>query len=400
VTAPGSVAQPQSTAISALRILATCEFVPSESCGGSDHVVWQVYRRIAAWGANVTILCFAPAGQGRVDFRRDGMRVIGVRALDLSRILRAEATVSASLIREATRVADDVRPTTVHANSLHFQSSAIAAMLARRRRLPLVTTAHIGDLKNLPRVMRSCVRTHERTMGRFILSTSRRVIAVSPSVEQHLHKLGVPASKTIVVPNGVDHQQFHPAPQRRAAGDRRARIAFVGRMIPNKGPDLFLEALRALAGMQIDFDAILIGDGPSRASLASSAVRYGLKDHVSFTGRVDNVAELLREVDVFVRPSLTEGMPLAVLEAMATGVCVVASDTGGNTDLIRHEQNGLLFRAGDSDDLATNLARVVVDRPLRLRLADAARACSAAHSWDDCAAATATVLLETGAHLP
>jgi glycosyltransferase involved in cell wall biosynthesis len=377
--------------LAGLRVLALCEFLPSESCGGSDQVVWQVYRRLAAWGAEVTVVSCAPPGRQPVDEVVEGVRLIGATSRDLARFLRVEATVSWPLVGEVFRAADRMKPAVIHANSLHFQSTVVGSLLHRRRGIPLVTTAHIGSLRHIGTPIRVAVALYERSVGRFVLSSSSRVIAVSPSVGEHLLRLGVPESKIAVVPNGVDHGEFRPA-QPRPSGPA-PRVAFIGRIIANKGPALFVEALAGLVDRGIGFDALIVGDGPSRHQVEQDVAQRGLSGRVTFTGHVRNVADILRAVDVLVRPSMTEGMPLAVLEAMASGVCVVASDVDGTTDLIDHERNGLLFPVGRADALTDRLARVLLDAPLRRRLAEAGLATAATHSWDACSASTAEVLI-------
>ena len=373
-----------------LRVLALTEFVPSDSCGGSDHVVWQVYRRIAAWGASVTVVSCVPQGHDRVDETMAGVHWIGVPSWDVGRVIRAEATVSLPLVPEVFRAARRLQPAVVHANSLHFQSTVVGALVARRRRYPLVTTAHIASLRHLAAPVRTAVGLYEQSVGRVVLGSSAHVIAVSASVRDHLRSLGVPESKITVVPNGVDTSDFRP--RARHAANAVPRVAFVGRIIPNKGPDILVRALADLARTGVAFDAVIVGEGPSRRALEKEVVDRGLGDRVKLTGHVRDVASILGSVDVLVRPSLTEGMPLAVLEAMASGVCVVASDVEGNNDLIEHERNGLLFAAGHEHALADALRRALCDAPFRRQLASRALSTAASFSWDACAASTAAVL--------
>jgi glycosyltransferase involved in cell wall biosynthesis len=103
----------------------------------------------------------------------------------------------------------------------------------------------------------------------------------------------------------------------------------------------------------------------------------------------------MRRADVIVRPSFTEGMPLSLLEAMASGACLVVSDIAGNRDLIRHNYNGLLVAAARPDLLADELERVLLSPGLRERLSTAAFSESQRYSWDKCAAETLAVLEQT-----
>ena len=281
----------------------------------------------------------------------------------------------------------------LHANHLMFQTSLAAARLQPRIGVPLVSTAHLGPLGFLPAGMRLPATIHEQSVGRFILGRSERVIAVASSVAVHLGELGVDRARIDVVPNGIDHVRFHPPAMSRAERNGAPpHIVFVGRLIANKGPGLFVWALRALTAAGLRFTAQVVGDGPLRARLEREVGRLGLGGRVSFAGEVDDVAERLREADILVRPSLTEGLPLAVLEAMASGTCVVASDIPGNAELVVDGGSGLLFRPGDARHLTSQLRSLVLDAGLRRRLADEGCRRAAGYSWDATAEATAKVL--------
>ena len=164
-------------------------------------------------------------------------------------------------------------------------------------------------------------------------------------------------------------------------------------MIQNKGPHILLEALHRLASERLDFTASFLGDGPMRRGLERKAKALRLEQQVRFAGHVDDVARQLANADIFVRPSLTEGLPLAVLEAMAARVCVVASDIPGNRDLVRNELNGLLFKPYDSSSLADALRRALRS-PLEARsLAEAGYETARSYSWENAARRTAESLL-------
>ena len=379
--------QPGPASLRGVRILAFCDYFSASSCGGSERVALEVYRRLAEWGAEVAVVT-AGAAAGVTDVA--GLRVFPVPTLDLARYVGAQVAVAPGARRVALQAAAEVRPHVLHANHLMFQTSLAAALVQPRVGVPLVSTAHLGSLASLPAAVRLPATVHEQAVGRFILRRSRRVIAVSASVAAHVASLGVDPSLIDVVPNGVDHGRFHPPPAERGEGP--PTIAFVGRLIANKGPALLVEALATLAATGLDFTAQVVGDGPLRARLERDVSRLGLGGPVSFTGEVADVAERLRDADILVRPSLTEGLPLAVLEAMASGACVLASDIPGNAELVVAGESGLLFRPGDARHLATQLATLVLDPALRRRLAAEGCRRAGAYSWDATAEATAKVL--------
>jgi glycosyltransferase involved in cell wall biosynthesis len=362
-------------------------------------VTLEIYKRLLAGGADVRLLTATPydsSGEGEVE----GVPVVRVRSMDLSRLLGAQVSLSPRLAGLALRLVDGFRPDVLHANSLHFQTSIAAAFAQQRRGIPMVTTAHIGSSSELRGRIRLATGVYERTVGRYILGRSTRVIAVAPSVADHLRTLGVPADRIDVVPNGVDQTRFAP---RQPAGNHdrdpgeAPLVVFVGRLIDNKGPQLFVEALATLRDQGVGFRAALVGDGPMEASLRSRVAGAGLAELVHFAGQSSDVPGWLAKASVFVRPSFTEGMPLTVLEAMASGTPVVVSDIPGNTELVRDGVNGLLFSVGDATSLAGKLRRAIEDGEGAAKMAAAASETARSYTWDACAASTLKVLTQAAA---
>src|SRR5260370_4542997 len=249
-----------------LRVLACCERIPFGSCGGSDPGAWQIHRRLAQRGMETTMVAAVAPGKPPMEEVRDGVRLVGLPAVDLSTRLGGQATVVRRLLPTLRRLSEDVRPHVIHANSLHFHSTLDAALLSRTRGIPLVTTAHLAGLDALPLALRLATGGYEQTLGRFILRGSAEVIAVSQSVAAHIGQLGMPADRITVVPNGVDLEAFAP-PARLARAEERAgglRIVFVGRLVRNKGPYLALSALPELRNRGVPATLAVIGARPRR----------------------------------------------------------------------------------------------------------------------------------------
>jgi glycosyltransferase involved in cell wall biosynthesis len=377
-----------------LRILAFCDYFHPGAGGGAERVAREVYRRLAEWGAEVTVVTTAGPAEAWAD-EAAGLRVLGVPTLDLTPRIGLQASLTVGAMRRALHVAGGLRPHVIHANSLQFQTSVAAARVHRRSGLPMVITAHIGGFGYLPQPWRTLGALHEQTVGRCLLANASRVIAVSEPVATHLRRYRGLEDRIRVVPNGVDHDAFRPAESRPLGNASGVSVLFVGRLVPNKGPDLALEALAELRREGLPVDLTIVGDGPMRPSLERRVRELEVDDAVAFSGFTGDVAERLRAADIFVRPTLTEGMPLAVLEAMASRVCVVASDVPGNASLIRHGESGLLFSAGDVRGLTDALRRVVLDADQRERLARVGHLASQEHSWNRCARETLEVFLET-----
>jgi len=167
--------------------------------------------------------------------------------------------------------------------------------------------------------------------------------------------------------NGIDAALYPPAPEPRAGP---VVIGVVCALRPEKGLDTLLEAFAGL-GPRPGARLLVVGSGPSLPGLQALAGRLALGDRCAFEPATKDVARWLRQIDIFVLPSLSEALSNSLMEAMACGCCVVASRIGGNPELVVDGDAGLLFRAGDSDELTRVLDRLLEESALRARLAAA-----------------------------
>jgi glycosyltransferase involved in cell wall biosynthesis len=373
-----------------VRILAFCDYFAEPSSGGGEKVALEVYRRLADQGSTIRVITTMPRSMQPVrSIERLQVRVIP--SVELARLMGIQAAIAPALFLKLRALAGDFRPDVLHANTLFFQTSLAASLVRRASGVPLVTTVHLGGLDLMPQPARLLGTAYERTVGRFILSQSARIIAVAPSVREHLVRLGTPTDRIVVVPNGVDLRRFWP--RHELAQNDPPVIAFVARLIVNKGPDTLLAALVQLRREGVAFKAIFIGDGPLRQQLEQRALPLG--SAVQFLGQQRDVAPHLRQSDLLVRPSLTEGMPLGILEAMASRVCVIASDIDGNRDLVTHGGNGVLFPVEDPTRLAEAIRELLRNPARRTQLARAGYETAQAYGWDTVVARTGAVLAST-----
>ncbi len=195
--------------------------------------------------------------------------------------------------------------------------------------------------------------------------------AISRDIEGQWLALGVPPEKVTMMASGVDARHFYAGPVDPAFEAKlppRPRVVFTGRLHPQKNLGRLLEAWRGVDRASL----VLVGDGEERGALESRARGLGLADRVHFAGRVDDPAGHLRAADVFALPSVAEGMSNSLLEAMATGLPCLASDIGGNTDLLGLDDAGLLL-PDDPAAWSGAINRVVADHDLAARLGAAAR---------------------------
>ena len=258
----------------------------------------------------------------------------------------------------------------VHA---HFAShpAAVAFVIHRLAGIPYSFTAHGSDLHRDRHMLRQKVAE-----ARFVVPISefnRRVI---------LDECGdAAAAKLAVIHCGIDPEVFRPVPERASEQGAPLRLVCVGTLHEVKGQAVLIEACRLLALRGIAFRCDLVGDGPDRDDLLRQARAAGLEQRVRFLGALtrEEVAARLRDSDVAVVPSVPtrdgrrEGLPVALMEAAATGRPVVASRLSGIPEAIEHGAQGLLVPPGDAPGLADAIATLAADPQLRERLGAAAR---------------------------
>lgn len=261
-----------------------------------------------------------------------------------------------------------LRPAIVHFHltwPLACQYAIVAGRFAGAE--ALVATAHLYVDASLSKR----VWLQQRILSRLV----DRYLAVSGTVKEDLvAKLGWPRDRIEVVHNGVVLPADVPQPDhalRRdvTGGSGEAVVLIPARLTAQKGQSVLLRAASAVAGAHFVF----AGDGPDRAGLAALASQLGLDDRVTFLGYRQDVQKLIAAADLVVLPSLYEGLPLAVLEAMAAAKPVVASRIPSIQEIVTEGIDGILFQPGDPGDLARAIDEVLLDPDGARRIGVAAR---------------------------
>ncbi len=182
--------------------------------------------------------------------------------------------------------------------------------------------------------------------------------------------------KLPIVRCGVDTDEFALADATDRTDGDPFRILCVGRLVPDKGQSMLIEACRELISDGIDVQLKLVGDGGDRARLEQLAARHGISSHITFADSVgqDAIRRLYAEADVFCLPSFAEGIPVVLMEAMAIGRPVVATRIMGITELVDDGRDGLLVAPGDARALAAALRRIALEPGLAAQLVAAGRA--------------------------
>jgi len=370
-----------------LRILSFTTLFPNPAEPGRGSFVRS---RLAEIAARTELLVVAPVNAGRnprvlgVPFRRRdpaGFDVLHPRFAVLPGMLKQwDATLLFREVWPQVRGALGASPFDLVDAHYAFPDGAAGARVARELGVPFVLSVRGSDLEVIARdgARRAPIERALRDAG--------AVIAVSRSLERRALELGAAAERTHVVPNGVDIVRFRPldrAASREALGiplDERMILA-VARLDPVKGLDLLAAAVAALLareGMGAA-RARVVGDGPGRRAVEGAIRRSGAGDAVRLEGaRAPDALPLWYAAsDVVCLLSHSEGCPNVVLEALACGRPVVATDVGGIPDLVQDGENGFLVRTREPGHVADRLAAA-----LSRNWDSAAIAAGARRSWD------------------
>lgn len=281
-----------------------------------------------------------------------------------------------SLAHRIASMARDVGADVLHC---HQYSPFVYGALARLARpgLRVVFTEH-GRLSDA-RPSRK-----RRLLNPVLAHAATRIVSVSHDLKRHMVAEGLPARRIEVVHNGID---IGPEPDRDAAAALRRRLSLpadtplvgtVARLDPVKHLQTLVEAIGHPAVRAAGLHLVVVGDGPERDRLEYESRARGLQPLVHFLGHRDDARSYLAGLDVYVNSSISEGISLTILEAMAAGVPVVATRVGGTPEIVTDDV-GRLVPARDASALASSLAALAADPSLRAALGRAARARVAAH---------------------
>ena len=258
-----------------------------------------------------------------------------------------------------------------------YFADILGVPIAKIFRIPHLTTCH-GFIQN-----DSKLKLYN-LLDIFLLKFSNKIISVADDIKDKLISRGLIEDKIVTIPNAV----ILPDLTGRRINEKRMSIrekynlksdevviGYIGRLSEEKGLKYLLEAGITLSKQGIPIKIMLIGDGPERETLKALARKGGVTQHVIFTGFQEDAVKLLSALDLFVLPSLTEGTPMALLEAMSYGIPVIASEVGGIPKVITSGENGVLVTPENSTEIAKSILKLYKNNEYWMKLSDGAKNC-------------------------
>lgn len=352
--------------------------------GGAEHAAGHLAAAAVSSGRwEVDVLTSDIGGRLPTRERWRGVNVVRVSARK-KKWANHNVVELHSFLRSASRNMEIRRPDWILA---HFTlpGGEVARRWAGRFGVPYAVVLHGADVPDSQKRRFGAVYPLIKPLVRRVWRQAARVIAVSDTL-QALALRTWPEGRIDVVPNGVDVDRFQPlCRDETAPKEGKIALLVVARLIEIKGIQHLLTALSLLPEeMRRKIHLRLCGTGPYEAELRRQAEQVGMTAQVEFSGLVsyEEIPARLHEADLFVLPSLQEGLPLSLLEAMASGLPVVATTVGGIPGVVKDGENGLLVPAADPTALRDALVRLLTNPALRQSLGAAARRDSLDWSWD------------------
>jgi glycosyltransferase involved in cell wall biosynthesis len=349
-----------------MKIAIIVNFFPPKNLGGTEIASYNLAKHLTKRGHEIHIITSYDEGMpkfGNVQgfyvhkINSSRARVIGVLSFWLKIFLK---------IRE-------IKPDILHAQDL---SMSLPAYLSRKiLKIPYVVWGRGTDVYH--------PRNFERFTMKPILRNAHAILALTEDMREKLKCIY--DTRIYVIPNGIDLEEYKDVmiiPNRKKG---TKEILFVGRLHPIKGVQYLLRAMKQVQEKIPDARLILVGDGEERERLVSLSIQLGIQKYVQFIGITPHnvVKTFMQQADVFVLPSLSEGFPNVILEAMACGLPIIASRVGGIPDIITNDTNGYLVEVKDTNDMANKILLLLSDDALRKKLSDTNRHQIEKYSWEN-----------------
>ena len=338
-------------------------FIDTDNYGGAESIVISLATYLDGHGHRLTLYHFGNPFLERLCSER------GMRSRYVTH--RSEYKRTIRLPWFARPFAKLLEADGIDVLHSHLFGPIVAGGVACR----LAGIPHVGTLHDVYIVQERPIRAHLLKLVRLL---GTELVCVSEPMAQYYSQAArIPLGQLRVIRNGIDLAAYS-VPARVRAPEEPVRLIMVGRLDPIKRHDLFLSALARLRD-EGRWHATLVGDGPQREALLAQCRALGLEGRVTFLGQRSDVPALLAAADVFLLISDSEGMSLSLVEAVASGLPVVATDVGNNSELVKSSWNGFVVPRGDAAAIEAALRKLIVDDALRAQLGVNARALSGEH---------------------
>jgi glycosyltransferase involved in cell wall biosynthesis len=332
--------------------------------GGVQQQLLSLFKAYNRERFNPIFCCLGPKQEMGKEIEGTGIEFISLNKLRYNRF-------SPGIVLELHRL---MKIKQIHVVRTHrYRSNLYGRLAAFSSGVPVII-ASVHDN------YRTDKRPKRRIMNRILSKITDKIVAVSEDVKEDIIRYDrIDPSKVQVIPNGIDVERFNP--EKNTSNIRKEFpleeddivIGFIGRIVPAKGLKYLLNALPYLKEEFKSIKLLVVGEGSLVEELKEKAKKNNIFDNILFTGGRRDIPEILASIDIFVMPSTAEGLPNSLLEAMAMGKPVVATEVGGIPELIKNGRTGLLVPPRNPEALATAIRDLISNDQLAAKMGQAAR---------------------------
>jgi len=324
--------------------------------GGSERQLTEIAKTLDRSRFEPHVGCFRPHGIRGAELAASGVPIVH---------FPVDSLASLGALSEASKLSRYIRRRCIRlVHTFDYPLTLFAVPLARWSTRAVVVSSQRSHRSLIPPKYRPFMRITDRIADAVVVNCEY--------VRRHLENgEGVPGHRIRLCYNGVDLEQFQSRESPNDSPHEARSIGVVCALRPEKDVGTLIEAFARIRRPGVRL--LIVGSGSMAGELRLQAEASGLADDCTFVPSTGDVAPWLRAIDIFVLPSRSEALSNALLEAMASGCCPVATRVGGNTELIRHGENGMLFEPGNVDELCGILESLLENRRLRRELAVKAR---------------------------
>jgi glycosyltransferase involved in cell wall biosynthesis len=303
------------------------------SYGGAENLLLDLCRKIDKTKFDISVLALQGAGSLQPKFEAAGVKV---------EVMRKRFKGDLAMIRKVKEYIGKQKPDIVHTHL--FVGDYYGGQAALKAKVPvIVSTKH--DILSEGKVRDFLVHRVHRKIN--------KIVAISRATKDFIIKHEkVPFEKVALIYNGIDSDKFY-LPESKIFSQEITKIGAIGRLSPEKGHKYLIRACRFIKDKK--WRLLLVGDGAVRKDLERAVQLLDLEGYVTFVGEVEDVRPYLEQIDIFVLPSLSEGLSLAIIEAAFAGRFIIATNVGGVPEIIKDKETGLLFKPKSIEQLVSRL---------------------------------------------
>jgi glycosyltransferase involved in cell wall biosynthesis len=338
----------------------------NSNIGGIQQQLLSVLKSYDKEVFNPIFCCFRHKGEIGKEIERMGIEVIA-----FNRPRYYKFSIGIDIVRDLYRL---IKQKNIQvARSHRYHANLYGRVAARLADVPVIVSSVHDNYRMDKRLKR-------RIINHILSKISDKIIAVSESIKKDIVIYDkIDTSKILVIPNSVDIERFNPEgnfaniKEEFLIKNNDIVIGFVGRIVPAKGLEYLIDTLSYLKEEFRNIKLLIIGEGSLVDGLKEKSKENNVNDSVIFTGRRRDIHDILSCIDIFVMPSIAEGLPNALLEAMAMAKPIVATEVGGIPEVIKNGINGLLVPPRNAESITTAIKTLLADMHLTTKMGQRAR---------------------------